>query len=95
LEGGQALQQGHGLFAGQSACSPIGDPALGVEGAEIPAGGHAAFLDRQADPGRFKHSSTNPEFQRVVSKEGQVGRAGPWGYSRKNRDALAGRTFLS
>jgi hypothetical protein len=69
-EGSQALHQGHGLFAGQSAGSPIGDPALGVEGAEIPTGGHAAFLNRQANSGRFKHPSTNLEFQRVVSKKG-------------------------
>ncbi len=69
-DGSQPLHQGHGLFAGQSAGSPIGDPALSVEGAEITTSGHTAFLNSQAHSGRFKHPSTNLEFQRVVSKEG-------------------------
>jgi hypothetical protein len=71
-------QQRHQLLVelgSDAAGAPVGDQSPLVHRAKVAPGGHVLRLEVKADAQRLQHAAADVESQRVVAKEGQVGRA--------------------
>ena len=73
------------LTAAFEAAAAADDVALGIDGAEIAAGGDVVGFELEADAGGLQRPAGDEVLDRVVAEESNVGRSGAGCYSRGQR----------
>jgi hypothetical protein len=68
----QALAELHAQIGGDAAGPPVGDRAVGVDGAEVPPRGDVATLQLEVDAERLQDPAPHRVAQRIVAEEAQV-----------------------
>jgi len=73
---GQPRHDPSSLVVGDPAGSPVHDVAVGVQGAEVPPGGHVTGMELHVETGGAECPASQHELEGVVSEQREVARSG-------------------
>ena len=90
---GQPVDHATSLLVGDPPGSPVHDVAVGVQGAEVPPGGHVTGMELDVETGGAERPASEHELEGVVSEQREMARSGARCDPRTDRLEETGHAF--